>query len=57
MNEPESTGDDLTGNTTRIDFLRRKVSDAKKALKYWSELETEEVCLMAGQIYRIKAHE
>lgn len=57
MNEPELTGDDLTGNTSRIDFLRRKVNDTKEALKYWEELTTEEICLMNGKIYRIKAHE
>jgi len=45
---------DLTGNTSRIDFLREQVKDGKKNLKHWEELLTHEICLINGQYYPVK---
>jgi len=43
--------DNLTGNTSRLDFLKEQVRESKKNLRHWEELLTHEVCLIDGQHY------
>ena len=45
--------DDLTGDKTRLEFLRSKINGLKRTLKYYEELETHEVCLMNNIYYKL----
>jgi len=43
--------DNLTGNTSRLDFLKEQVKESKKNLRHWEECLTHEICLINGQHY------
>ena len=46
--------DNLSGDSTRLEYLQAMVDESKKALRYWEGLVTHEVCLQAGQHYPVQ---